>query len=160
MSAVLTSNNLSELDKTRAKQLASWFKEWKRQGRKPMTQSELIKKLKDTVKWEYTRHSFPALINYIRMELNICIASSNEGLYYAETEKEKREFLEYYESLIAERLRVLNWIKKDIAHDQTANQAEMWNPEYNCFGENRKVMDVSKYIEMELKSKLGAKRVG
>lgn len=152
MSRVLTSNNLTDTDKSRAVQLASWFKQWKKQGRKPITQAELIKKLKETVSWEYTRHSFPALINYIRMELHICIASSNEGLYFADTITEKEEFKEYYESLIMERLKVLNWIKKDIAEDKKANQAEMFVKTENVVEDKHRIIN-------EIETRFGGVRV-
>lgn len=152
MGVVLTSNNLSDRDKERAKQLAAWFKEWKRQGRKPMTQAELISKLKSTVGWDYTRHSFPALINYIRMELNICIASSNEGLYYAETIEEKQEFYKYYKSLVLERMRVLNWIEKDIERDKLSNQTYI-------FGDIEQKAIYDETIEEALQTKLGAIKI-
>jgi len=149
---ILTSNNLSQEDKDRARQLCGWFKAWKRKGRPPITQAALIKKLKETVQWDYTTHSFPALINYARMELNEWIISCNDGLFYAETEQEKKDFLEYYESLIGERLRVLNWIKKKLNEEQKANQVGLFTDveQTTIYGET---------FQSALTNKLGAKKV-
>jgi hypothetical protein len=152
MSRIITSSTLSQEDKARSLQLCSWFKSWKKQGRKPITQAELIKKLKETVGWDYTTHSFPALINYARMELNEWIVSCNDGLFYAETEQEKKEFLEYYESLIGERLRVLNWIKKKLSEEQKANQVGL-------FTEVEQVAIYGETITDAIKNKLGGVKV-
>ncbi|MDI6767768.1 MAG: hypothetical protein QME52_13185 [Bacteroidota bacterium] len=103
---------LSDVDKCRAKQLICWFKMWKKQGKPAITPEELVIRLRETFGWQYTMYSFPTLINYIRTELNECIALSNDGLFYAETKKEKAEFLKYHESLMYEDFKVLIWIKK------------------------------------------------
>jgi hypothetical protein len=149
---ILTSNNLSQEDKDRALQLCSWFKSWKKQGRKPITQAELIKKLKETVQWNYTTHSFPALVNYMRMELNCCIASCNEGLYFAETIEEKKEFREYYKGLIAERLRVMQWITDDIHKDENKSQVGL-------FTEEKQAAIYGETINDAIKNKLGGVKI-
>lgn len=131
MGEILTANNLKDEDIQKAKDLVYWFKIWKQQGRLPMTQAYLIERLKETKGWDYTLHSFPSLINYMRHELDEWIISSNSGLDYAVTDKEKKDFIEYQEMLIMPRLKTLNWAKNKYAKEKNNNQSDLFADEAN-----------------------------
>lgn len=147
---MLTVATLTQTDKQRASQLVVWFKLWKKRGNVlPIKTKDLCIKLKDTVGWEYNKHSFPALTNYIRNVLHEWVIASGEGLDYAETVQEKNDFKDYLEKKIAGQAETLQWVKKKMSEEAQANQQEM-TYEAPIYGEP---------VVEAIKNRLGARKV-
>ena len=147
MNRIITSSTLTQMDKVNAEKFVLWLKRRKFSKQPPITQKQFLAMTKDKI---YNEHSFPAIINYCRLELDEWIVSSNEGIFYAETDEEKKKFIEYFESITIPRLEILRWAKKKLSCEQQDNQIEI------VYKEKEVEEKIYGGVINELETKLGA----
>jgi hypothetical protein len=162
MSRVLRLDNMTEADIAIAKRIVNWLKLCKKTDAPIRSQDEIIKTIKKEADVTYSENNMSTLILYCRLVLDEWIGSCGKGMYYAETEQEKKDFIEHYESVTIPRLKTLGWAKKKLSEEQKANQEEMFTESLRAdLDEVKRAGQETKHrIINEIETRFGGVRVG